>query len=157
MWKHLAAALLLAGLGSVDSAVAQQAAPPAAATSQPAASPAPASVPARWTPEDTAAFTDARIAALKAGLGLKPEQEKDWAGFEKAIRDLAKQQTERIARARSEPRPADPIALMRRRADAMTEAATVVRQLADAAEPLYRSLDDSQKRRMIALAVPARR
>ena len=156
MWKHLAAALLLAGLGSVDSAVAQQATPPAAAN-QPAASPAPASVPARWTPEDTAAFTDARIAALKAGLGLKPEQEKDWAGFEKAIRDLAKQQTERIARARSEPRPADAIALMRRRADAMTEAATVVRQLADAAEPLYSSLDDSQKRRMIALVVPARR
>jgi len=155
MWKHFAAALLFAGIGSISTAAAQQAAPSGAAAAQSA--PAPASLPARWTPEDTAAFTDARIAALKAGLGLKPEQEKDWANFEKAIRDLARQQADRIARDRSGSPPVDTIALLRRRADAMAEAATVVRQLADAAEPLYRTLDDSQKRRMLALVASSRR
>jgi zinc resistance-associated protein len=38
--------------------------------------------------DDIKAFTDARIAALKAGLQLTPEQEKNWAPFEQALRDL---------------------------------------------------------------------
>ena len=43
----------------------------------------------RWsalTPEDRAAFTDARIAALHAGLKLTPDQEKLWPPVEAAIR-----------------------------------------------------------------------
>ena len=40
--------------------------------------------------EDIQAFTDARIAALKAGLQLTPDQEKNWPPFEQALRDLAK-------------------------------------------------------------------
>ena len=39
--------------------------------------------------EDMAAFADARIAALRAGLELTPEQVKNWPGFEQALRDLA--------------------------------------------------------------------
>src|SRR6185437_10849166 len=39
---------------------------------------------------DVRAFADARIAALKAGLQLTPEQEKNWAPFEQALRDLVK-------------------------------------------------------------------
>jgi zinc resistance-associated protein len=38
------------------------------------------------SPEDIKAFTDARIAALKAGLQLTPDQEKNWPPFEQAIR-----------------------------------------------------------------------
>src|SRR5439155_23574335 len=39
-----------------------------------------------WRPsaEDVAAFTDARIAGLKAGLKLTPEQEKNWPAVEAA-------------------------------------------------------------------------
>jgi len=36
------------------------------------------------------AFTDARIAALRAGLQLTPDQEKNWPPFEQALRDLVK-------------------------------------------------------------------
>src|SRR5271168_993691 len=52
---------------------------------------------ARFSPEDRAAFLDARIAALKAGLELNAEQEKNWAPLESAMRDLAKQRAERFA------------------------------------------------------------
>src|SRR5277367_833024 len=51
----------------------------------------------RFSPEDRAAFLDARIAALKAGLVLNAEQEKNWAPLESAMRDLAKQRAERFA------------------------------------------------------------
>ena len=50
-----------------------------------------------FSPEDRAAFLDARIAALKAGLELNAEQEKNWAPLESAMRDLAKQRAERFA------------------------------------------------------------
>src|SRR5947209_2489524 len=52
----------------------------------------------RWraNAEDAAAFTDAHIAALKAGLKLTPEQEKNWPAVETAIRDLAKDRADRI-------------------------------------------------------------
>ena len=51
----------------------------------------------RFTPEDRAAFLDARIAALKAGLELNAEQEKNWPPLESAMRDLAKQRAARFA------------------------------------------------------------
>ena len=127
----------------------QQAAAPLAQT--------PPAQPARWTPEDTTAFMDARIAALKAGLALRPDQETNWTTFEKAYRDLAKQRAERAAQARSEPPPADPAAYLRRRADAMAAASVTFKQLADAVDPLYRSLDDSQKRRLVAMIAMAQR
>src|SRR6202167_5719535 len=46
---------------------------------------------------DMAAFTDARIAALKAGLELTPDQAKNWPAFEQARRDMAKCLAARIA------------------------------------------------------------
>ena len=39
--------------------------------------------------EDRAAFLDARVAALHAGLRLSADQEKSWATFEQAYRELA--------------------------------------------------------------------
>ena len=50
----------------------------------------------RLSTEDVAAFTDARIAGLKAGLKLTAEQEKNWPAVETAIRDLAKQRADRM-------------------------------------------------------------
>jgi hypothetical protein len=43
----------------------------------------------RFSPEDRAAFLDARIAALKAGLELNANQEENWQPLESAMRDLA--------------------------------------------------------------------
>src|SRR5580658_9125736 len=51
----------------------------------------------RSSPEDRAAFLDARIAALKAGLELNADQEKNWAPLESAMRDLAKERAARFA------------------------------------------------------------
>jgi zinc resistance-associated protein len=102
--------------------------------------------------EDHAAFTDARIAALKAGLRLTPEQEKNWPAFENALRDMAKVRQERMAaRRQDEPRAADPVERLRRQADALTKAGENLKRLADAQAPLYQSLDDSQKKRFNVL------
>ncbi len=111
----------------------------------------------RWQPsaDDIAAFADARIAALKAGLRLTPEQEKNWPAVEAAIRDLAKERADRMAAfraAQSDNRTApDAIDRMRRDADAMNARATALRRFADAAEPLYRSLDQDQQHRFAVL------
>ena len=48
-----------------------------------------------WFHEDRAAFTDARIAAVKAGLKLTPDQEKLWPPVEAAVRDFAKLRIDR--------------------------------------------------------------
>lgn len=107
---------------------------------------------ARPSQEDVAAFTDARIAALKAGLHLTPDQEKLWPAFETALRDIAKSRLERRAARQNEPRPTDPVERLRREADALTNAGTTLKRLADAQAPLYGSLDDAQKHRFEALS-----
>lgn len=110
---------------------------------------------AQLTPDDRQALVDARIAALRTGLKLTPDQEKNWPAVENALRDLAKQRTAR-AEARRDSREkraeADPIERLRTRADVMGERALGLKRLADAAEPLYRSLDEGQKRRLRVLA-----
>jgi hypothetical protein len=107
-----------------------------------------------WHPnaQDLAAFADARIAALHAGLQLNPDQEKSWPSFEQALREVAKMRIERLSAARDEQTPASPIDRLQRRADAMTTHGAALKRLADAAAPLYQSLDDAQKRRFAMLA-----
>ncbi|MGC2052775.1 MAG: hypothetical protein WA665_04635, partial [Pseudolabrys sp.] len=79
----------------------------------------------RWRPgaEDIAAFGDARIAALHAGLKLTAEQEKLWPPVESALRDLAKQRSERFAARANADRPEDPIERLNLRADVMGQRA----------------------------------
>src|SRR6476660_3485788 len=104
--------------------------------------------------DDHAAFTDARVAALKAGLRLTPDQEKNWPAFETALRDISKTRMEQRTAMREgdDARSNDPVERLRRRADMMTNAGTALKRLADAQEPLYQSLDDSQKNRFRLLA-----
>jgi hypothetical protein len=116
----------------------------------------------RMSAEDAQAFADARIAALKAGLKLTPEQEKNWPAVEAAIRDLAKARFDRMnarreARRDGDDRRVDPIQRLRQRADVMTERAAGLKKLADASEPLYKSLDEAQKRRLPILTRQAMR
>jgi hypothetical protein len=109
----------------------------------------------RWRPsqEDHAAFADAGIAALKAGLRLTPDQEKNWPAFEAALRDFVKMHQERFAAMRrDEPRTDDPVVRLRRQAEMMSNAGATLKRLADAQEPLYQSLDDGQKNRFRVLA-----
>jgi hypothetical protein len=152
MKKTIAATALVLTLAGAGLALAQTAPP------QTAQGP-------RFNAEDVAAFTDARIAALKAGLKLTAEQEKNWPAVETAIRDLDKQRADRMTgmhermTARREARRSggnaasapDAIARLRQGADAMTTRADSLKKLADAADPLYKSLDDGQKRRFAML------
>src|ERR1017187_2013690 len=111
----------------------------------------------RMSPEDRAAFTDARIAAVKAGLKLTPDQEKLWPPVEAAVRDFAKLRIDRAnARMNAKPddaqqKPDDPVARLRQRADNMATSAAALKKIADAADPLYKTLDDGQKRRLAML------
>lgn len=107
-----------------------------------------------WRPsaEDVAAFGEARIAALHAGLKLTAEQEKNWPAVESALRELSKQRSERFAARASADRPKDPIERLNLRAEVMGQRAAALKKLADASGPLYKSLDDSQKHRFMMLA-----
>lgn len=114
----------------------------------------------RINPEDRAAFADARIAAVKAGLKLTPDQEKLWPAVESSVRDFAKLRIDR-ANARMEERktretsqndtPPNPVERLQKRADNMAATAAAMKKIADAANPLYKTLDDGQKRRLAVL------
>jgi zinc resistance-associated protein len=111
----------------------------------------------RLSPEDRAAFVDARIAALKAGLELTPDQAKNWPAFEQALRDMAKLRAERVAarEAREQNPSQTPIAPFDRlaqHADNMAKASAALKRIAETGQPLYTSLDDSQKARFQKLA-----
>jgi hypothetical protein len=101
--------------------------------------------------EDRAAFLDARIAALHAGLRLNPDQEKTWPQFEQAYRDLAALRRNRADGPRAE-QTLDPVARAQRSADALAARSAALKRYADATAPLYQGLDDSQKRRFGVLA-----
>lgn len=118
---------------------------------QPAAGPAGGQEHWRPSQADLTAFTDARIAALKAGLQLTADQEKNWPAVEQAMRDVAKARAQRMAEHRSGEHPTDPIQWMRTRADRMTDRAAGLKQFADASAPLYASLNDDQKHRFVVL------
>jgi hypothetical protein len=108
----------------------------------------------RFSAEDISAFADARIAALKAGLELTPDQAKNWPPLEAALRNVVALRIERIkARQAAEQQPpASPFDRLARRADNMGKTAAALKQVADAGAPLYQSLDDAQKARFTILA-----
>ena len=111
----------------------------------------------KWSADDMRAFADARIAALHAGLELRPDQEKNWPPFEQAVRAATKDRIDRMqarqAAGDGQQQPVtDPVERLRRAADAMSRRGAVLKQTADAAAPLYQSLDDAQKNRFRILA-----
>lgn len=103
---------------------------------------------------DVNAFADARIAALKAGLELTPEQAKNWPPFEQAVRDLVQLRVQRLQAWQSgeQQPPASPFERLARRADAMAKTSAALTKIADAGAPLYTSLNDDQKSRFVKLA-----
>ncbi len=125
----------------------------------------------RPSAEDMAAFTDARIAALKAGLELTPDQAKNWPPFEQAVRDAAQLRIQRMqarqaatqqgenaqpqqGQAAPQPgqAPGNPFDRLGRRADGLAKAGAALKKVADTGAPLYQSLTDVQKARFARLA-----
>jgi hypothetical protein len=98
--------------------------------------------------EQIVANSDANIDRIKAELNLTPEQEKNWTAFNSAMHYLghngADRLSLRIARAKRDP-PDDVIEQMRNEAQFLNDRAVDQRNVADAAEPLFGSLDDKQK------------
>ncbi|MDI4237461.1 Spy/CpxP family protein refolding chaperone [Bradyrhizobium sp. Arg237L] len=102
--------------------------------------------------EQIVANSDSNIERIKKELNLTPEQEKYWAGFNSAMHYLGHNGADRvnlrIARAKRDP-PDDIVEQMRNEAQFLNDRAVDQRNVADAAEPLYASLDDKQKQTFI--------
>jgi hypothetical protein len=100
------------------------------------------------TAEQIVSNSDANIDRIKAELNLTPEQEKHWTAFNSAMHYLGHNGADRlnlrIARAKRDP-PDDIIEQMRNEAQFLNDRAVDQRNVADAADPLYGSLDDKQK------------
>src|SRR5258706_4526521 len=97
--------------------------------------------------EDRAAFADARIAAVKAGLKLTGDQEKLWPPVEAAVRDFAKLRIDRanarMVAPQNQPQDSqkqdlqrdtqgdeDPVARLRERAQTMAANADAMKKIA---------------------------
>ncbi len=118
---------------------------------------------------DHEALLDARLAGLKAGLKLTSDQEKLWPPFETAVRDAAKMNMQHMkammdraqkmrdmmeqmkdAKDATDISPdgsaVSPVDRMEAMAQRLSERGAAIKKVADAAKPLYASLDDAQKR-----------
>jgi len=96
---------------------------------------------------DREMMLDAKLAGIKATLDLKPDQEKLWGPFQTAVQDSAK---DRIADMQKmmelrQNGHMPPVELLDTWSDNLSKAAADMRKVADAAKPLYDSLDDTQK------------
>lgn len=104
--------------------------------------------PRPLTPEQIVATSDANIERIKTELKLTEEQQRHWGGFSSAMHYLGRNGADRVelraTRARRDP-PDDIIEQMRNEAQFLTDRAMDQRNVADAAEPLFASLDDRQK------------
>jgi hypothetical protein len=119
----------------------------------------------RLSTADFGALTDARINIIKLTLQLTPDQEKLWPPIEDAIRARAKDREARLASAAARAaeirsrslaevlQNRDPVAFMRRRADALAQRSADLKNLADAWQPLYQTLTPEQRRRMGLLTI----
>ena len=108
----------------------------------------PAAGQMRHMAEVRAFMLDARLAGMKAALNLTPEQEKNWAPFEAAVRDAAKTRMDEMIAMREAMRGAErpsPIEHMNMMADRLAKASADRKAISAAAKPLYDSLDETQK------------
>lgn len=105
-------------------------------------------------------FTDARVEIVKLALQLNPAQEKLWPTVEEAIRHRANARHVRLvtlAARMNEERERSPIEVLRDRSAALSQRASSLKQLVDAWQPLYESLDTRQKLRLRVVTVLALR
>jgi hypothetical protein len=114
---------------------------------------------------DQNTLMDMRIDLTKAALELTPEQEKLWPPVEAAIRNRGEDRRARIAKVRETVgrradqnsvdvlKNRDPIAFLQRRSEALAQRSADLDKLAEAWEPLYKTLSPEQRKRMGALAL----
>ena len=102
-------------------------------------------------------LTEIRIDVVKNALQLTQEQTKYWPAIEAAIvarAEARRQRLEKVPTRMEETRPdRDFVKALQTRAGDLAERSAELKQLADAWQPLYPTLNDTQKRRMRILAV----
>lgn len=122
---------------------------PAPAQQQPAGPPPSTQRPVpALRPEDRAAYLDARVAAVHAGLGLTAAQDALWPALENAVREGLAQSLLLHDRAIAAGQAADPVERLSRIAEASIARGQVLRRIVEAARPLYASLTEEQKARI---------
>jgi hypothetical protein len=106
---------------------------------------------AELTANQMADRADARTAKMKVDLNLTADQEKNWSGFASTMQDISKKQTDRRIAMRDERTQkhgaVDVLDEVRKNADFQIERSNDRKKLADAAQPLYTSLNEQQKQR----------
>ena len=114
---------------------------------------------------DQNTLMDLRIDLTKAALQLTPDQEFLWPAVESAIRNRGEDRRARIARVRETVgrradqnsaenlKNLDPIAFLQRRSEALAQRSADLDKLAEAWQPLYKTLSPEQRQRLGALAV----
>ena len=135
------------------------------ALAQTAQTPSPVPLEQRFNAADQNTLMDLRIDLTKAALQLMPEQEKLWPPVEAAIRNRGEDRRARIARVRETVgrradqnsaenlKNLDPIAFLQRRSEALAQRSADLDKLAEAWQPLYKTLSPEQRQRLGALAV----
>jgi hypothetical protein len=124
-----------------------------AATAQSDQQPSHAERMQHWA-ADRETVLDAKLAGMKAGLGLNADQEKLWGPFESAVKDAAKARMEamqQMMQTRMQGERLSPVDRLDALADRLTQGAADIKKIADAAKPLYASLDASQKEKFALL------
>jgi LTXXQ motif family protein len=119
----------------------------------------------RLSAADRNGLTDMRVDLVKAALQLTPEQEKLWPPVESAIRARAEDRKGRVEKIKETVgkrvdesrievlRNRDPIAFLQRRSEILAQRSADLDKLAEAWQPLYKTLNPEQRKRMAALAV----
>jgi hypothetical protein len=95
---------------------------------------------------------DAKLAGMKAGLKLNADQEKLWGPFQTAVENSQKSRlAAMLDRTAAGDESESPIDRLEAVADRLSKAAANVKAVADAAKPLYASLDETQKHEFVTL------
>ncbi len=89
---------------------------------------------------DRETLLDAKLAGMKAGLGLTADQEKLWGTFESAVKDAAKARMEamqKMMQTREQEEHMSPVDHLEAMADHLSQGGANLKKIADAAKPLY--------------------
>jgi zinc resistance-associated protein len=95
------------------------------------------------------AALDTQLKGMKTSLGLTADQEKDWDPFEATVRDTAKARV--LALQKEQSNNLSPMDRNLAKADRIAQGQANLEKIVEAAKPLYASLDETHKRKFIAL------
>jgi hypothetical protein len=95
------------------------------------------------------AALDTQLKGMKAGLGLKADQDQDWGEFETAVRDAAKARV--LALQKEQSGNLSPMDRNLAKANRIGQGQASLAKIVEAAKPLYASLDSAHKQKFITL------